>query len=157
MRKSLELIIFNSTEMGYYSEHPRVKRLNEVYNESGYNSVNAFAKSVNAISRTVSNYIKGDRVPNDEFVRLVIERFPIYNYMWLMDGIGSKYNEDRVSVDPEGNADDKQSQLFEKFESFYKQLADSLQKQIDSLTMVCKSQQEQIQMLKDCIEMEKRK
>ena len=78
--------------MENYSTNPRNIRLNEVYNELQFHSFNSFAAYIGSNQTTVSNYITGRRMPKEDFLKLVHERFPQYNLRWLLDGVGDKYD-----------------------------------------------------------------
>jgi hypothetical protein len=51
----------------------------------------------------VSNYITGKRVPKEDFLGLVHNRYPQYNLRWLIDGLGDKYNHTYVEIRDNGN------------------------------------------------------
>ena len=83
-----------------YINHPRVMRLNEVFEELNYRSYNSFAVDVDSSQPVVSNYLQGKRIPTTDFMRVVNKRFPQYNLQWLLDGEGEKYNSDTVVFGP---------------------------------------------------------
>lgn len=83
--------------------NPRNQRLKEVYKELQYRSFNSFAADIGSNQTTVSNYITGKRVPKEDFLELVHNRYPQYNLRWLLDGVSDKYNHTYVEIRDNGH------------------------------------------------------
>lgn len=132
-----------------YSDDSRILRLNTLYRECGERSVNSFSKVIGVPQATTNNYILGKRLPNSDFCRKVITAFPQYNFNWLYNGEGDKYNRKYVKVneyDQEKIDEEKENA------SFYDTIIATLKDQIRTLTKLCDSKDEQIELLKKLIE-----
>lgn len=64
------------------------QRLNEIAKHYKIDSYADFAKELGISHQTASNYLKGNRVPNADALKQIIQKFDDLNAEWLLTGSG---------------------------------------------------------------------
>lgn len=123
----------------------RLKQISEHYNLTSYAD---FAKKAGISHQNASNYLKGERVPNAEALKRIIQKFEGLNAEWLLTGEGSMIvngmlKENSPVYEPNYNSD------LEKEVSHLKQLNAELKSNNDNLRKMISMLEEKIQDLQD--------
>lgn len=138
--------------MPRFTDNFRVKNLNTIFHESGCKSVSAFAARIGVAQSSTRNYIVGERLPDMDFISKVIDTFPEYNLRWLSADEQPKYNKQIVDIDPNGHLPEQDDPIKSTVMKLYEDLIASMKREIEHLTEICKSKNEQIKLLQSMVE-----